>query len=218
MTVDRLATLIQIEYVSLSFSADGKLLLAQGGGPEWNMVLWVWEKSKIAGTVKTTNQQGLPVFAVSSLLLIRDGSLSAALMQHSKRWSFSMSQEHILACRTWASNMYRHIEANLEFMALLPPPIHAQCNYSPGDGGMIGVLGQNIFKDIVPVQHGTEFKNVFSCENTGGGLVVQCIVCYSKGFVVGQDGGVVTIFEKDDKEMYRRARAFTIENNPVKIK
>jgi len=52
------------EYVSLSFSADGKLLLAQGGGPEWNMVLWVWEKSKIAGTVKTTNQQGLPVFAV----------------------------------------------------------------------------------------------------------------------------------------------------------
>jgi hypothetical protein len=39
-----------------------------------------------------------------------------------------------------------------------------------------------------------------------------------QGFVVGQDGGVVTIFEKDDKEMYRRARAFTIENNPVKIK
>mmetsp|Transcript_22834 Transcript_22834/g.63112 ORF Transcript_22834/g.63112 Transcript_22834/m.63112 type:complete len:1547 (+) Transcript_22834:150-4790(+) len=191
------------EYVSLSFSADGKLLLAQGGGPEWNMVLWVWEKSKIAGTVKTTNQQGLPVFA---------------------------------------------------------------CNYSPGDGGMIGVLGQNIFKvlkyldgtikalnfnigkrdmstiacmewvppdsndlkeklllgttegEVLLLEHGTEFKNVFSCENTGGGLVVQCIVCYSKGFVVGQDGGVVTIFEKDDKEMYRRARAFTIENNPVKIK
>lgn len=68
------------------------------------------------------------------------------------------------------------------------------------------------------LQHGTEFKNVFSCENAGAGLVVQCIACYSKGFVAGQDGGVVTIFEKDDKEMYRGARAFTIENNPVKIK
>lgn len=53
------------EYSSLCFSPDGKLLMAQGGAPEWNMVLWVWEKSKIAGTVKTTNQQGLPVTAVS---------------------------------------------------------------------------------------------------------------------------------------------------------
>lgn len=33
-----------------------------------------------------------------------------------------------------------------------------------------------------------------------------------------QDNGVVTIFEKDEKEFYRRARAFTIENNPVRVK
>lgn len=53
------------EYVSLCFSADGKLLLAQGASPEWNMVLWVWEKSKVASSVKTTNQQGLPIHSVS---------------------------------------------------------------------------------------------------------------------------------------------------------
>ncbi len=53
------------EYVSLAFSADGKMLLAQGGAPEWNLVLWVWEKSKVAATLKTTNQQGLPVTSVS---------------------------------------------------------------------------------------------------------------------------------------------------------
>ena len=33
-----------------------------------------------------------------------------------------------------------------------------------------------------------------------------------------QSGGVVTIFEKDEKEFYRRARSFTIENNPAKVK
>lgn len=53
------------EYVSMAFSPDGKLLLAQGGAPEWNLVLWVWEKSKVAATIKTTNQQGLPVSSVS---------------------------------------------------------------------------------------------------------------------------------------------------------
>ena len=53
------------EYVSLSFSADGKMLLAQGGAPEYNLVLWVWEKSKVAAVVKTTNQQASPVHSVS---------------------------------------------------------------------------------------------------------------------------------------------------------
>ena len=56
------------EYVSLSFSSDGKMLLAQGGAPEYNLVLWVWEKSKVAAVAKTTNQQGSPVYSVSAML------------------------------------------------------------------------------------------------------------------------------------------------------
>lgn len=43
-------------------------------------------------------------------------------------------------------------------------------------------------------------------------------MCYSKGFVVGQENGVVTIFEKDEKEFYRKARSFGIENNAVRVK
>jgi hypothetical protein len=49
----------------MCFSADGKMLLAQGGGPEYNLVLWVWEKSKVAAVAKTTNQQGSPIYTVS---------------------------------------------------------------------------------------------------------------------------------------------------------
>ena len=49
----------------MSFSSDGKMLLAQGGAPEWNLMLWVWEKSKVSASVKTTNQQGSPVYSVS---------------------------------------------------------------------------------------------------------------------------------------------------------
>ena len=30
------------EYVSLCFSPDGKMLAAQGGGPEWNLTVWIW--------------------------------------------------------------------------------------------------------------------------------------------------------------------------------
>ena len=61
---------------------------------------------------------------------------------------------------------------------------------------------------------GTDMKAAFSCDN---GLPAVSIAAYSKGFVVGQDGGVVTIFERDEKEFYRRARAFTIEGNACKV-
>jgi hypothetical protein len=67
---------------------------------------------------------------------------------------------------------------------------------------------------MLPPQ-GTDARSVF---NTDNGLAVASIACYSKGFVVGQDNGVVTIFERDEKEFYRKARSFTIENNQCRVK
>ena len=52
------------EIASMAFSPDGRLLAAQGGAPEWNLVLWVWEKSKVVTSVKTTNATGNPVYQV----------------------------------------------------------------------------------------------------------------------------------------------------------
>jgi len=42
---------------------------------------------------------------------------------------------------------------------------------------------------------------------------------YAQGFVCGADGGVIYVFEKsEDKDYYKRAKSFKIENNAVKIK
>jgi hypothetical protein len=56
----------------MAFSPDGRLLAAQGGSPEWNLVLWVWEKSKVVTSVKTTNAAGNPVYQVSLALCQND--------------------------------------------------------------------------------------------------------------------------------------------------
>lgn len=61
---------------------------------------------------------------------------------------------------------------------------------------------------------GTDMRAAFSCDN---GQPAVSLAAYSKGFVVGQDGGLVTIFERDEKEYYRRARTFTIEGNNCKV-
>ena len=73
------------------------------------------------------------------------------------------------------------------------------------------------WKDLIPCIffQGTDARSAFNTEN---GLTVTSIVCYSKGFVVGQDNGVVTLFEKDEKEVFRKGRSFTIENNPCRVR
>lgn len=43
------------EVSSVAFSPDNKYLAAQGGAPEWNLVLWSWEKSKALANVRTSN-------------------------------------------------------------------------------------------------------------------------------------------------------------------
>jgi hypothetical protein len=47
------------EYVCLAFSVDGTFLAAQGAGPEWNLAMWQWEKSKLSGVVKGATQARL---------------------------------------------------------------------------------------------------------------------------------------------------------------
>jgi WD40 repeat protein len=53
------------EFVSIAFSPDSKYLIAQGGGPDWTLLYWTWEKSKVMASIKTTNpQSNAPVYQV----------------------------------------------------------------------------------------------------------------------------------------------------------
>ena len=49
------ADLQSSEYVSLAFSPDSKYLVAQGGKPDWTLLYWTWEKSKVMAVTKTSN-------------------------------------------------------------------------------------------------------------------------------------------------------------------
>ena len=53
---------------SVIFSQDSKLLAAQGGGPDWSLVLWQWEKSKVLASVRTSNPLGVPMTQVAHLM------------------------------------------------------------------------------------------------------------------------------------------------------
>lgn len=54
------------EYVSLAFSPDSKYLVAQSGKPDYTLLYWTWEKSKVMAVQKTSNPNtNAPVYQVS---------------------------------------------------------------------------------------------------------------------------------------------------------
>jgi hypothetical protein len=61
---------------------------------------------------------------------------------------------------------------------------------------------------------GTEPKASFAGEP---GQSIESLVGYSKGVIAGQTGGLVTLYDKDDREYYRRTRCFAIREQPQKI-
>jgi hypothetical protein len=62
---------------------------------------------------------------------------------------------------------------------------------------------------------GTEPKAFFSVDE---GHSVEALAAYSKGFVAGLDGGLVVLYDKDEREYYRRTRMFTVMEHPLPIR
>ena len=64
----------------MDFSPDGRYLAVQGGGPDWPLALWLWEKSKLCGMYRPTQ-----VWESSSARLHMNRSrhtTTASLMSH----------------------------------------------------------------------------------------------------------------------------------------
>jgi hypothetical protein len=53
---------------------------------------------------------------------------------------------------------------------------------------------------------------------TEGGASAECIVPWNKGFLVGQGNGAVSVFDRDDKDSYRRTKVFSFAAAGQKIK
>ncbi|WIA38592.1 hypothetical protein OEZ86_001902 [Tetradesmus obliquus] len=62
---------------------------------------------------------------------------------------------------------------------------------------------------------GTEPRATFSVDE---GHSVESLAAYSKGFVAGLDGGLVALFDRDEREYYRRTRTFTVMEHLLPVR
>jgi len=181
------------EFVCIAFSLDGKYLVAQGGGPEYNLVLWSMEgKTRVVDTICTSSIDGDPVFQCSispdnkticvtgngvfKLLAVDDKEKLKVLVDglgkrdHEPYLSHTWLSEDRLIISNANGDLF--LMENMEFKLLLPS--------SPSDG-----------------------------------LSITSLIPYGSGFVCGGENGILSIFEKsgDDKEVYARSKTLRITNS-----
>ncbi|ETV69937.1 hypothetical protein H257_14532 [Aphanomyces astaci] len=179
-------------YVSLAFSGDGKYLVGQGGAPEWNLMLWSWEKAKVVTTFKAAAQYGSSIGQVdfcptdsNSLCVSGNGTIKFFKVtdgQLRQQVNSLKREPGNFLCHTWLSDD-RVIAATIT-----------------------GELW--LFESM-------EFRTVLSSSPTDG-QYCSSLLAYSKGFVCGGSGGVVRIYEKSDdsREHFKRTKVFSIDGNP----
>ena len=184
------------EYVSLCFSPDGKLIAAQGGAPEWNLVLWIWEKSKVACTVKTTNQMSSDVYQCAFNL--QDPTVFS-VVGYGIFKSFRSTAEG--GVRLLPSALGKR-EQNYTCHAWLPDS--ERCVVATDSGDLLLVEAGEVKTSLAPFPEGNS---------------IEVITAYSKGFVCAGSGGIVAIYERtEEKDFFKKAKTFTIDGHAVKVK
>ena len=183
------------ELTHIEFSPDGKLLLAQGCGPDWRSALWVWEKAKVVSVFATSNSAAAPV---------HQGQFNP-----SDPTVFTFCGDGIFKSFRIQENGVKVIPNGLSKRENQNYKCHA---WLPEDRLVVGTAGGDVI-----ILEGGEVKGAI--EGLPDDLAVECIDSYSKGFVVAGAGGLLALIERSEaeKEGFRRTKIFNIRDNPVRI-
>ena len=185
------------EYVCMAFSSDTKVLITQGGAPDWNLVYWAWDRSKaIAWTCSALDR----VSAAQDKRLIscisvcpRDPALVCVSGNGIFRF-FKLSEGQLKPAQ---GGMGKREPQNYLAHTWLPPEDRLVASTESGDLLLV---------------EGCEFRCVLQ-GSPSEGLSIDALISYAKGFICGGDMGLVFIFERsDDKEVYRKMKAMKVDH------
>ncbi|KAL4660096.1 WD repeat-containing protein 65-like [Arapaima gigas] len=201
-------TLVQ-EFVCMAFSSDSKYLIGQAGPPDWNLFYWMWEKQKLMFAVKTSSIAN-PVNQVSfnpqdntQICVVGNGIFkifryTEGVVKHS---NFPKMEAHNFLSHVWMSQ--ERVIAGTEAGRLLV--------FESGD------LRWEMGVTSVPPQEAQRSAERKKQDDAAVAVShphrVTAITAYSKGFACSAGPGVVCLFEKTQKDSYRKAREIQIRQD-----
>ncbi|CAM6094904.1 unnamed protein product [Calypogeia fissa] len=203
-------------YVSLSFTVDNRSLAAQGGPPEWNLMLWSLDKSKLISSIKVSAER--EVFQVRCCLgdptvitCIGDGffktfrATDSLLRQISTDIGKREGQKvlnHLWLAGEGADKASTDKEKEKE---RVDKERESGCLYAMENGELLYTEGGVIIGAVCPF----------------GGLpgagIVELMLQFSKGFIAAERGGSIAIYEKVDEENFKRMRSFKVDTTGARM-
>lgn len=182
--------------MSVAFSPDSKLLITQGGAPDWTLCYWSWEKAKVIASVKASNSQTTAIHQCSfnpqdnTLVCISGNGLFRML----RCTEGTMKPLAAVVGKRDSQNMLCHAWVSEERVVV------------GTDNGELLLFDMGEFKLVLP-------------QSPADGASIDVIITCAKGFICGGSAGTIHLFEKtDDKDYYKNAKTFHVENHQAKIK
>lgn len=177
--------------VSMSFSDDGRHLVVQGAGPEWNLLLWNVEKTpKIIGSIKASSSDDSPVYQVSIC-----------------PWDYTT----MIAVGKNIFKVFKIVEGFLrpQPLPLRRENVHISTHcWLQGDRLLLGtdvgelILFESLEYRAVIYPASISQSNDSSSSSTTD-ATITCIIPSSRGFITGGENGELKLFErKDDSRDY----------------
>ncbi|KAL9654241.1 hypothetical protein ABK040_010273 [Willaertia magna] len=181
------------EFVCVAFSNDGRYLVAQGGAPEYNLVLWSLEgKTRVVDHICTSTNESDPVFQCS------------------------ISPDNRTICVT-GNGIFKLLTIDeREKLKIVVESLGKRDREPYLAHSWIGderLVVSNANGDLFIVE-GNEYKFLLP-SSPSDGLSITSIVSYGSGFVCGGEMGVLSLYDRatDDKEMYSRMKTLKIGSN-----
>jgi len=209
------------EYVAMAFSPDEKYLVAQGGSPEWNAVLFMWEKGKVIHSARMSTPT-TPVRSVSFSPVVRDGCAGtfyvagAGFLRQFVIEGSTVSEVSQGTAKRPQTSFMCMTHLTLGGAGYVPPP-------SPTRGGEEAEAGEEDDEEVEepPLVCGTDQGEMLVVENgevtqllarTDGPGAITSICSYSRGFVAGGTDGMVCVVETtgDEETSFRVVKQLAV--------
>lgn len=189
------------EYVSLSFSLDGRHLVSLGGSPEWNVVYWNIERGRVVSSC--------PVLDDGESVLKKKRFLNQCSICPNDSSIVCVSGQGLVKFFSLCDNQLRPAAGGIRepvtnYLAHLWLSSENRLILSTENGDLI-LMENNQYMYPLPL-------------SPSDGISINALVSYTKGFICGGDMGLISIFERtDNKEMYRKVRTFKFDTNTEKM-
>ncbi|XP_055077982.1 cilia- and flagella-associated protein 57 [Periophthalmus magnuspinnatus] len=202
-----------LEFICIDFSPDNKYLIGQTTGPEWVLILWLWEKQKVLSTV-TTGSSNNPVTRVSfnpfnNTQVCVSGSGVLKLFRYAegslKQTSFPKVESVNFLCHAWLTQ--ERVVAGTDSGRLLifeSGELRKEINLS-------NAAGQE------RVDRPVEMKRMKEADvdERSSQLRVTALTPLSKGFACSAGPGTVSLFERTKDDGYRKRQDILIVSDTL---